>query len=193
MVYFKGNDLIFPTVNSQEKHGVFIYQSLAVDHQYNVRKYDSADPKFYLHRALWVQELKSDTFILLSKYNEKVASTYKPYLQIEVLTKVQLMADSSSSTVNTSTYTSPALLSWKGNSDYKFNVPGPINSYLCGVKLGSDNWTTSGVSSLWLKWCGIDDWSATTETRAWEDQQGVNLGANTPINSLNFGDSDCNS
>ena len=89
MVFFKGTDLIFPTVNSYQKQGVFIHQSLGAVNLYTVRKYDSAGASsaYYLHRPLWVEELKSDTFILLSKYNEKVASSYKPYLQIEVLTK----------------------------------------------------------------------------------------------------------
>ena len=90
----------------------------------------------------------------------------------------------------TSTYT-PTPLSWKGKSDFTFNKSAPTGGLLCGVKLGSDDWTTNGVTSLWLKWCDKTTWTTKTETRLWEDQIGADYGATPSSYPLEFGASDC--
>ena len=94
------------------------------------------------------------------------------------------------STTNTlSTYTSTKLL-WRGNGDFRFTASVPANSSLCGVKLGSNNWETNGVTSLWMKWCDKTNWSTQTDGRLWQNQPALDFGGSGRIN-MTFGDSDC--
>lgn len=61
-------------------------------------------------------------------------------------------------------------LAFNGVTDYRMKQSAPENSFLCGVKLGSFNWSTNGVSKMWLKWCNKYKWATQTEQQVWEDQ-----------------------
>ena len=82
-------------------------------------------------------------------------------------------------------------LKWKRQSDYRFTASVPENSVLCGVKLGSNDWNSNGVTSLWMKWCDKSNWSLQTDGRLWQNQPAQDFGANGKID-MTFGDSDCN-
>ena len=90
----------------------------------------------------------------------------------------------------------PTPLEWDNgvtsNPDFRFTASVTANQKLCGVKLGSNDWTNNGVTSLWMKWCDKTTWSLQTEGRLWENQQAKDFGGYGKEN-MYFGESDCDS
>jgi hypothetical protein len=81
-------------------------------------------------------------------------------------------------------------LNWRGASDFRFKRDAPKDHLLCGVRIGSNNWGSRGVSSMQVRWCNVDTWSNQISQDMYQDQDSINHGGNPP-DVIEMCDNDC--